>query len=145
TRHHQGRERARVRRPESRSGESVRSGPGHEVLEGTRRPQDSSPQPGCGFRGGCDRPGGGRERWNGTVFVQFAAGFGSGPGTGVLSLEGRGSRSGAAGEVSQAVSVLLSGSQDDDRFANSRRDAGATEDKSKWRKKNLSGISRTAT
>ncbi len=30
----------------------------------------SSPRPGCGFRGGCDRPGGGREGWNGAVFVQ---------------------------------------------------------------------------
>ena len=42
------------------------------------------------------------------VFVQLAAGFGSGAGAGVLSFKGGRGRSGAAGEVSEAVSVLLS-------------------------------------
>jgi hypothetical protein len=33
----------------------------HEVFEGARQPQDSGARPGCGVRGGCDRPGGGEK------------------------------------------------------------------------------------
>ena len=62
-----------------------------------------------------------------------AAGFGPGAGAGVLPLKDRGSRSGAAGKVSQAVSVLLN----DHTLI--------SEETQLWRNKSLNGRSRTAT